>query len=91
MARFLIPLMTAFGCGAIALIALQNARGVSLQFLGFQSIEIPFGLMLALSVAVGMVGMAIAQGLWSVLGDTQSRRYRIQDEWVEERDPDGDF
>ncbi|MEA5578552.1 DUF1049 domain-containing protein [Anabaena sp. UHCC 0451] len=57
---------------AIALISVQNATPVSLRFLVFQSIQIPFGLMLAFWVAVGLIGMAILQPLWG-LGESKSR------------------
>lgn len=59
MKTLILALMTAFWVGAIALIAIQNAEGVSLRFLNFQSVEIPFGLLLAFSAAVGMVGTAL--------------------------------
>jgi uncharacterized integral membrane protein len=50
---------------AIAIIAVQNATPVSLKFLFFQSIEIPLGVVLALSAALGTMGTAILQPLWS--------------------------
>lgn len=52
--------------GAIALIAIQNATPITLQFLGFQSIEIPFGLVLAFGVVLGILGTAISQPLFGV-------------------------
>jgi uncharacterized integral membrane protein len=48
---------------AIAVIAVQNAEPVSFRFLTIQTIELPFGLVLAFGVALGIVGMAIAQPL----------------------------
>lgn len=59
MAQFLATLILAFWVCTIALIAAQNGARVSLQFLGMQTIEIPFGLMLAFCVAIGMVGTAL--------------------------------
>ncbi|BAZ82157.1 MAG: DUF1049 domain-containing protein [Sphaerospermopsis kisseleviana] len=56
---------------AIALISVQNATLVSLKFLVFQSIQIPFGLMLAFWVAVGLVGGVVLQSLWG-LGELKS-------------------
>ncbi|MBD2296163.1 DUF1049 domain-containing protein [Anabaena sphaerica FACHB-251] len=57
---------------AIALISVQNATPVSLRFLVFQSIQIPFGLVLAFWVAVGLVSVAVLQPLWG-LGVSKSR------------------
>jgi uncharacterized integral membrane protein len=48
---------------AIALISVQNAAPVSLRFLNFQLIEMPFGLVLAFSAGIGVLGTAIAQPL----------------------------
>lgn len=51
---------------AIALISVQNATPVSLKFLVFESIQVPFGLMLAFWVAVGLVGVAVLQSVLSL-------------------------
>ncbi|AFZ25892.1 Protein of unknown function (DUF1049) [Cylindrospermum stagnale PCC 7417] len=56
---------------AIAIISVQNATPVSLKFLIFQSVQIPMGLVLAFSTAVGLLGMAVLQPLWG-LGESQS-------------------
>ncbi|TAE60802.1 MAG: DUF1049 domain-containing protein [Nostocales cyanobacterium] len=53
---------------AIALISVQNATPVSLRFLVFQSIQVPFGLMLAFWVAVGLVGVSVLQSVFSLSG-----------------------
>lgn len=53
--------------GAIALIAIQNAVPIALRFLAFQSIEIPFGLVIAFSVVFGILGAAIVQPLLGLL------------------------
>jgi uncharacterized integral membrane protein len=62
-ANFLICCIIAIWVVAIAIIAVQNATPVSLQFFVFRSIELPFGLMLAFSAAAGMLALAIAQPL----------------------------
>ncbi|NJR61910.1 MAG: DUF1049 domain-containing protein [Cyanobacteria bacterium CRU_2_1] len=59
MVRILASGIMAFWVCAIALVSVQNAAPVSLRFLGLQSVQMPFGLVLAFSAAVGMVGMAI--------------------------------
>ncbi|OUC16387.1 MAG: hypothetical protein B0A82_01945 [Alkalinema sp. CACIAM 70d] len=48
----------------IAVIALQNAEPVSLKFLGLESIQMPFGFVFALMVAIGMVGTALLWPWW---------------------------
>ncbi len=49
----------AFWVCAIAIIAIQNATPVSLTFLFFQSISIPIGLIIAFSVAIGLIVAAL--------------------------------
>ncbi len=65
--RTLTTLITACIIGgwiaAIAIISVQNAAPVSFRFLTIQTIELPFGLVLAFSAAIGMIGAAIAQPL----------------------------
>jgi uncharacterized integral membrane protein len=73
---------------AIALISVQNATPVSLRFFVFKSIQIPFGLMLALSVAMGLIGMALMQSLW---GLADWVRGRSSDEDAEFFADDEDF
>ncbi|MBE9177163.1 LapA family protein [Oculatella sp. LEGE 06141] len=64
MAKFLTVLIIAFWISAIALISVQNAAPVTLRFLFFQSVELPMGLILAFSAALGMVGTALVLPLW---------------------------
>lgn len=63
-------LMTAFWLVVLPLIAIQNAEVVFLKFLTLQSVSLPLGLVLALSVATGMVGTIAVRLLWT----TPSRR-----------------
>jgi uncharacterized integral membrane protein len=60
MSKFFTILIFALWVVAIALISVQNATPVALRFLMFESVRVPVGLVLALSAALGMVGMAIA-------------------------------
>ena len=62
MARPLLAIIPALWVAAMAIVAVQNATPVSLRLLTFQSIDIPFGVLLAFGVAGGMVAAAI--GLW---------------------------
>ena len=82
---FSILLIIAIWVVAIALISVQNATPVSLRFLGFQSIQIPLGLMLAFSVAVGLLGTAVLQPLWG-LGESQSRVDEDAEFFVDDED-----
>ncbi len=49
-----------------AVVAVQNATGVSLKFLGGETIQIPVGVLLALVVAVGVILGAIGPIIWQV-------------------------
>ncbi len=51
-----------------AVIAIQNVQPVTLTFLAFQSIKVPFGVMLVGGVAVGLIGGALMNVAWQVLG-----------------------
>ncbi|HIK11177.1 MAG TPA: LapA family protein [Oscillatoriaceae cyanobacterium M33_DOE_052] len=42
----------------IAILSVQNATLVSLRFLGMQSADLPAGIVLSVSVAVGLIGGA---------------------------------
>jgi uncharacterized integral membrane protein len=63
MTRFLTSIIMAVWISAIAVLAIQNATPVTLQFLTVQSVAIPLGLVMAFSASVGMVGTALALGL----------------------------
>jgi len=60
---------------AIAIISVQNATPVSLRFLTFQSIQLPAGLVIAFSAALGMLAMALTQPLWLA---SSSRRNSLE-------------
>lgn len=57
---------------AIAILSVQNATPVSLNFLNYQSIQLPVGLVLAFSAGLGIIGMALTLPLWSLGTQTQS-------------------
>ena len=59
MIRFAFALIPAVWVVAIAIIAVQNATPVSIRLLNLQSIEIPFGVLLAFCAAGGMLGAAL--------------------------------
>lgn len=62
-ATLITACIVAVWIGAIALIAIQNAAPIALKFLAFQTIELPFGLVLAFSVMLGILGTAVLQPL----------------------------
>jgi uncharacterized integral membrane protein len=77
--------ITAVWTVAIALITLQNAEPVSLRFLSFLSVPLPFGLVLALSATVGMLGTVAITWLWQSR-ISRHRRSGFYAEFYEEPD-----
>lgn len=71
LANLLTSLIVACWVIAIAILSVQNATPVSLRFLTFQSIQLPVGLVLAFSVGLGIISMALTQPLWSLAGSRQ--------------------
>ncbi len=71
MARLLLAVIPALWVAAIAIVAVQNATPVSIRLLTLQSIDIPFGVLLAFGAAGGMVAAAV--GLW-LLGAAPAKR-----------------
>lgn len=63
MNKVLLTLIPAVWVVAMAIVSVQNATPVSLKFLAFESIELPFGVVLSFCVAVGMMGGAVAISL----------------------------
>ncbi len=78
----IIPLLTisflvAILVSAIAIISVQNAAPVALSFILFKSIQIPVGLVLAISISAGLIGGALLQPLWN-FSDSQDSRPKFQ-------------
>jgi uncharacterized integral membrane protein len=63
-----ISFLLAISVSAIAIISVQNAAPVSLNFTFFQSIQMPVGVVLAMSLSAGLIGGAILQPLWILSG-----------------------
>lgn len=59
MIRLVFAVVPAVWVVAIAIIAVQNATPVSFRLITLQSIEIPFGVLLAFCAAAGMVATAL--------------------------------
>ncbi len=70
-ANLLTSLLIAFWVIVIAIVAIQNAEPVSLRFLSYQSIRIPFGLLLAFSAGIGIIGVAFLLPLWGLSGSVR--------------------
>lgn len=49
---------------ALALVSVQNAQPVAIVFLGAQSIQLPFGLLLSLAFGAGAIAFALLPWLW---------------------------
>jgi uncharacterized integral membrane protein len=47
-----------------AILSVQNAKLVSLQFLGMQSIQIPLGMLLAFAVIAGIWTIILLRPIW---------------------------
>ncbi|MCC3438470.1 MAG: LapA family protein [Microcoleus sp. PH2017_15_JOR_U_A] len=72
-----ISFLVAILASAIGIISVQNAAPVALSFILFKSIQIPVGLVLAMSISAGLIGGAVLQPLWN-LSDSQDSRPRFQ-------------
>lgn len=68
MARLILTAVFAVGVAAIAIVAAQNGAPVSVNFLFFQSVAIPFGVTLAFYAAAGLIGTALFLYLWELAG-----------------------
>ncbi|MEG3839113.1 LapA family protein [Microcoleus sp. herbarium14] len=66
-----ISFLVAILASAIAILSVQNATPVSLNFTFFKSIQMPVGVVLAMSVSAGLIGGALLQPLWN-LSDSQN-------------------
>ncbi len=64
MNKVILAVVPAVWVVAMAIISVQNATPVSLKFLFLESVELPFGVVLSLGAAAGMVMGAVAIALW---------------------------
>jgi uncharacterized integral membrane protein len=71
MQKLLLVLLSAFWMVAIAIVAVQNATPVAIQFLMLRSVELPFGVVLSFCVAGGMM---VTMLLLLLLGDRRLTR-----------------
>ncbi|AOX02714.1 DUF1049 domain-containing protein [Moorena producens PAL-8-15-08-1] len=66
----LTSVIVAIWISAIAIFSIQNITEVSVKFLVFESIDLPIGVVLAVSVGIGLLGGAIAPLVWQLLGQS---------------------
>jgi uncharacterized integral membrane protein len=59
MQRLFLVLIPALWVIAIAILSVQNATPVSIQFLTLRSVEMPFGVVLGFCVAGGMIATVL--------------------------------
>ena len=71
MQKFLLVVIPAVWIVAIAILSVQNATPVAVQFLGLKSVELPLGVVLSFCAAGGML---IAAGLVLLLRSQISRQ-----------------
>ena len=64
MNKVLLTLIPAVWVVAMASVSVQNATPVSLKFLSFESVELPFGVVLSFCIAIGMGIGAIVMAVW---------------------------
>ncbi|PZD71524.1 hypothetical protein C1752_06144 [Acaryochloris thomasi RCC1774] len=57
--HFLLSCLLGLGITAAALLSVQNAAAVSIKLLIWQSVPLPFGMMLVLAVSVGLFLVAL--------------------------------
>lgn len=71
--NLLTSLILASSVAAIALLSIQNITPVSVQFLTFQSIRMPVGVVLAFSAGAGAIGSALMPIFWGSPSSNQSQ------------------
>ncbi|HHP7229763.1 MAG TPA: DUF1049 domain-containing protein [Xenococcaceae cyanobacterium] len=62
--NFISSVLLAIGIGAIAVFSIQNIKLVSLQFLAFESIQFPVGVLLACCAGLGIILGSLLPLLW---------------------------
>ena len=87
-ANVITSIVIAFWIVAIAILSVQNYTPVSLKFFTSQSIQIPFGILLALSTGIGMIGVTVIQPFWNIGNSRQDKNVLDDDAefFVDEED-----
>ncbi len=78
MQKFISPIFNsiimALWLSGIAILSVQNATPISLKFIGFQSIQIPLGVILSLSISAGIIITAIIVPSLLPMGQIKGRQ-----------------
>ncbi|AFZ46008.1 hypothetical protein Cyast_0024 [Cyanobacterium stanieri PCC 7202] len=95
--NLVITLIISFWIIILPIFAIQNVAPISLQFFGLQSISIPLGILISLSVASGTVGGALLPVFFSPINkkkklknNTKKKGNKFVRDWEleeEEEDP----
>lgn len=80
-ANLLTSLILAGWIAVIAIFSIQNITPISVNFLGFETIKIPIGLVLAFSVGIGAIGGAILPILWQLTSRQREPYYSEEDDF----------
>jgi uncharacterized integral membrane protein len=80
LANLITSVIIAIWIVAIAIICTQNAESISLKFLSYESIKLPFGLVLSFSVALGILVTAIFLPVLSLSTAKTSRKTFLEDD-----------
>ncbi|MEM1171135.1 MAG: lipopolysaccharide assembly protein LapA domain-containing protein [Cyanobacteria bacterium P01_H01_bin.35] len=78
MQKFISPIISsiilALWISGIAILSVQNATPISVKFIGFQSIQIPVGVILSFSVGIGVIISSILLPPLFNLGQMKERQ-----------------
>lgn len=81
MVTLVLCLILSAWIATIAILSVQNATAIAVQFLWFRSIDLPLGVILAFSVVVGLLGVAVAQLLWRPSTSNSTGDYEEEENW----------
>lgn len=93
--NLIASLILAISVIGVAIFSVQNATLVSLKFLGYESIQLPVGVVLAFSTGIGAIAGAIVLPIIINLNSQNNRQYddfeenfvqtgeNVDSEWLE--------
>lgn len=86
--NLILAILIAFWISVVAIFSIQNITQVSLNFLIWQSITLPIGVLLSFSVGGGFLIGALVPLLWQ---QPKSRKRRLSQEQEDSEEFDFDF
>lgn len=72
--HFFLSLMISLGIVAIAILSVQNATAVTIQFFAWQSVELPLGIVLTFAFALGLLIVALIRPVWALTTSPRPQR-----------------